>query len=319
MVNRDSDLFRAHPDWILRVSDREPSVGRNQFVLDYSRSEVVDHIATAIEKILGSSLVSYVKWDMNRYLTECGSSAVGAAEQGTVFHRYILGVYSLYERLTKAFPEILFESCSAGGARFDPGILSFAPQTWTSDDTDAIERLKIQYGTSMVYPLSSMGNHVSEVPNQQVGRTTHFDTRGNVAFFGMLGYELDPDGLDADERAKTRAQIELYKKSRTLIRTGLFYRIMSPFEGNFTAWIVVSPDKREAIAACYRVLSSANPDETLFKLRGLSPETRYRIDGRGDQCYFGDELMYAGLRIAQDEWNTRGDFASILWRLSPGE
>ena len=319
MVNPDSDLFRAHPDWILGVSDRAPSIGRNQCVLDFSRPEVVDYIGTAIEKILSCSLVSYVKWDMNRYLTECGSRSVGAAEQGTVFHRYILGVYSLYERLTKAFPKILFESCSAGGARFDPGILSFAPQTWTSDDTDAIERLKIQYGTSLVYPLSSMGNHVSEVPNQQVGRTTQLDTRGNVAFFGMLGYELDPDKLEAGERDKIRTQIELYKKHRSLIRTGLFYRIMSPFEGNFTTWIVVSADKREAIAACYRVLSSANSDETLFKLQGLSPEKRYRIEGRGDQRYFGDELMYAGLRIAQDEWNTRGDFSSILWRLGAEE
>jgi len=319
MVNPDSDLYRAHPDWILSVIDRVPSIGRHQCVLDFSRPEVVDYIGTAIEKILGCSFVSYVKWDMNRYLTECGSRGLCAAGQGTVFHRYILGVYSLYERLTKAFPEILFESCSAGGARFDPGILSFAPQTWTSDDTDAIERLKIQYGTSMVYPLSSMGNHVSEVPNQQVGRMTHFDTRGNVAFFGMLGYELDPDGLEAGEREKIRSQIDIYKKNRTLIRTGLFYRILSPFEGNFTAWIVVSKDKQYAIAACYRVLAGANPDETLFKLQGLSPETRYRIDGRGDQCYFGDELMYAGLRIAQDEWNTRGDFASILWRLGPGE
>ena len=171
----------------------------------------------------------------------------------------------------------------------------------------------------MVYPLSSMGNHVSEVPNQQVGRTTHFDTRGNVAFFGMLGYELDPDKLDDTERDKIRSQIELYKKHRTLIRTGLFYRMMSPFEGNFTSLIVVSKDKREAVAACYRVLGSPNSDEILFKLQGLNPETRYRIDGRGDQCYFGDELMYAGLRIAQDEWTTRGDFASILWRLSLGE
>jgi len=316
MVNPDSDLFRAHPDWILGVSDRVPSKGRHQFVLDFSRPEVVDYIGTAIEKILSCSLVSYVKWDMNRYLTECGSRSASAAEQGTVFHRYILGVYSLYERLTKAFPEILFESCSAGGARFDPGMLSFAPQAWTSDDTDAIERLKIQYGTSLVYPLSSMGNHVSEVPNQQVSRITQLDTRGNVAFFGMLGYELDPDKLGADEREQIRLQIERYKKHRTLVRTGLFYRIMSPFEGNFTSWIIVSRDKREAMAACYRVLGRANPDDTLFRFQGLNPEVRYRIDGRGEQLYYGDELMYAGLRIAQDEWNTRGDFASILWILT---
>jgi alpha-galactosidase len=313
MVNADSDLYRAHPDWILHVAGRPPSEGRHQFVLDFSRNEVVDYIATSISAVLRGSAVSYVKWDMNRYLTECGSSAASAEWQGAVFHKYVLGVYRLYGKLTSEFPEILFESCSAGGARYDPGILSFAPQTWTSDDTDAIERLKIQYGTSMVYPLSSMGNHVSEVPNQQVGRSPSFDTRGNVAFFGMLGYELDPCELDETERAKVREQIAFYTLRRTLVRTGKFYRLKSPFEGNLTSWIVVSEDSREAVAACYRVLYSANPGDTVCKFAGLMEEVRYAVDGRENEVYFGDELMYSGLRIRQDEWTDRGDFSSVLW------
>lgn len=313
MVNPDSDLYRAHPDWILHVDGRPPSEGRHQYALDFSRDDVVDYIAKSISTVLRDASVSYVKWDMNRYLTECGSAGAGADAQGTVFHKYVLGVYRLYEKLTTEFPDILFEACSAGGARFDPGILSFAPQTWTSDDTDAIERLKIQYGTSMAYPLSSMGNHVSEVPNQQVHRMTGFDTRGNVALFGMLGYELDPLALSPDEREKVRAQIAFYKRHRSLVRTGRFYRLLSPFEGNLTAWIVVSADSREAIAACYRVLFKPNGIEPVIKLDGLVSGSRYRVGGREGELYYGDELMNAGLRVRTGEWTNRGDFASALW------
>ncbi len=186
MVNKDSDLYRSHPDWILCAPGRIPSPSRNQYVLDFSRPEVVAYIYGLMEKILSSGDISYVKWDMNRYITECYSAKKTEREQGKVFHQYILGVYALYERLTKAFPEILFESCSSGGARFDPGMLYYAPQTWTSDDTDAMERVRIQYGTSYVYPLSSMGAHVSEVPNQQTGRVTPLKTRANAAMFGVL-------------------------------------------------------------------------------------------------------------------------------------
>lgn len=316
MVNPDSDLYRAHPDWILRVPGIAPSEGRHQYVLDFSRNGVVDYIAECISSVLRDASVSYVKWDMNRYLTECHSAAGGAEYQGTVFHRYILGVYRLYDRLTSEFPDILFESCSAGGARFDPGILSFAPQTWTSDNTDAVERLKIQYGTSMAYPLSSMGNHVSEVPNQQVYRSPCLDTRGHVALFGMLGYELDPRELSEAEREKLSAQISFYKRHRALVRTGRFYRLMSPFEGNLTAWIVVSGDSREAIAACFRVLNASNQGDTICKFAGLSESARYRIDGREGELYWGDELMYSGLRIRREEWTDRGDFSSALWYLS---
>lgn len=316
MVNPDSDLYRAHPDWILHVPGRAPSEGRHQYVLDFSRDEVVDHIADCISSVLRDASVSYVKWDMNRYLTDCHSAVGGADYQGTVFHRYILGVYRLYTRLTAEFPDILFESCSAGGARFDPGILSFAPQTWTSDNTDAVERLKIQYGTSMVYPLSAMGNHVSEVPNQQVHRSPCLDMRGHVALFGMLGYELDPGDLSEAEHEKLRGQIAFYKRHRALIRTGRLYRLMSPFEGNLTAWIVVSDDSREAIAACYRVLNAANQDGIICTFAGLSESMQYRISGRDGELYWGDELMYSGLRIRRDEWTDPGDFSSVLWYLS---
>ena len=196
----NSDLYRAHPDWILHVPGRHPSECRHQYVLNYSRPEVVDYIYNMLAKILTEGKVSYIKWDMNRYITECYSVALPADQQGEVFHRYILGVYSLYERLTTNFPHILFESCASGGARFDPGLLYYAPQGWTSDDSDAVERLKIQYGTSYCYPVSSMGSHVSVIPNHQVYRNTPLHTRANVAYFGTFGYELDLNKLASEEQ-----------------------------------------------------------------------------------------------------------------------
>ena len=191
MVNKDSDLYRAHPDWMICTPNRRASHGRNQFVLDYSRKEVVDYIYGMMSKILSEAKVSYIKWDMNRCITEAYSASLPADRQGELFHRYILGVYDLYDRLTTNFPHVLFESCASGGGRFDPGLLYYAPQGWASDDSDAIERIKIQYGTSMCYPISSIGAHVSVVPNHQVFRVTPIETRANVAHFGTFGYELD--------------------------------------------------------------------------------------------------------------------------------
>jgi alpha-galactosidase len=314
MVNADSDLYRAHPDWILRTPGRVPSVGRNQYVLDFSRGDVVDLIFESVSSVLRGAPVSYVKWDMNRYLTECRSAALESDAQGTVFHRYVLGVYRLYDSLTRAFPDILFESCSSGGARFDPGILAFAPQTWTSDDSDAIERLRIQWGTSLAYPLSSMGNHVSAVPNQQVSRITPLATRAHVAFFGELGYELDLDELDAAERDQVREQIAYYKKHRSLVREGLFFRLRSPFAGNVSSWMVSSRDGNEALVGCYRTLNWPNQGETLIKLRGLESKARYAVEGK-TATFFGDELMHSGLPIGYDEWSTYGDFASAVYYL----
>ena len=208
MVSERSDLFEAHPDWAVGVPGRPRTESRQQLVLDMSRPEVVDHLVDVLSEVLSSAPISYVKWDMNRNITEPYSAALPADRQGEFFHRYVLGVYDLYARLMAAFPTILFESCSSGGGRFDPGMLAFAPQAWTSDDTDAVERLAIQWGTSLVYPTSSMGAHVAAVPNHQTGRITPIGTRAAVAFFGAFGYELDPTALSADgpgRRSPTRS------------------------------------------------------------------------------------------------------------------
>ncbi|MDF2595459.1 MAG: Alpha-galactosidase [Clostridia bacterium] len=317
MVNKDSDLYRAHPDWILSTPDRSASPSRNQHVLDFSRKEVVDYIYELMGKILSEAKISYIKWDMNRYITECYSVSKDANEQGKVFHEYILGVYDLYERLTSRFPHILFESCSSGGARFDPGILYYAPQTWTSDDTDAIERLKIQYGTSYVYPISSMGAHVSAVPNQQTGRITPIETRGNVACFGAFGYELDLNLLSDKEKEKVKQQVAYYKAHRELISKGTFYRISSPFEENNTAWSVVSEDKREAIIGYYKVLNSANEGWKRLKLIGLDDKKKYILNNDYSRMYYGDELMNVGIVIDKKALSTYGaDFSSILYYLT---
>ncbi len=314
MVNKDSDLYRAHPDWIIETPGRSASPSRNQYVLDFSRREVVDEIYRQMSSILRGASISYVKWDMNRYITECYSASAGASGQGTVFHKYILGVYDLYERLTSEFPHILFESCSSGGARFDPGILYYAPQTWTSDNTDAVERLKIQYGTSFVYPLSSMGAHVSEVPNQQLGRITPLETRANVAYFGAFGYELDLNHLTEAERETVRRQIAFAKRHRELIQKGVFYRLLSPFNGNVTGWIVVSEDKTEALAGYYRVLNGVNEGWKRMKLAGLESDFSYRINDDASRVHYGDELMNAGIVIRKEELcNGTGDFASALY------
>ena len=297
MVNKDSDLYREHPDWILSVPERRQSQGRYQYVLDFSRKEVVDYIYDRMAEILGSGKVSYVKWDMNRSITECWSAALPADRQGEVFHRYILGVYDLYDRLNTAFPEVLFESCASGGGRFDPGLLYYAPQGWASDDTDAAERLKIQYGTSYCYPISSIGAHVSASPNHQIMRSTPLYTRANVACFGTFGYELDLNRLTAEEQEEVKRQITFMKKYRSVLQFGSFYRLESPFEGNVTVWMSVSGDRKTAVVGWYRTLNGINMGYTRVKLRGLELDSVYRVseDGvlRGE--YYGDELMNVGL------------------------
>ena len=303
MVNKNSDLYREHPDWILAVPGRSHSQGRYQHVLDFSRKEVVDYIYESMAEILGNAKVSYVKWDMNRSITECYSGALPADRQGEVFHRYILGVYDLYERLTSAFPEVLFESCASGGARFDPGLLYYAPQGWTSDDTDAVERLKIQYGTSYCYPISSIGAHVSASPNHQVMRDTPLSTRANVACFGTFGYELDLNRLSAEEQEEVKRQVEFMKRYRELLQFGTFYRLKSPFEGdgNITAWMVVSEDRKKAIVGWYKILNGVNMPYMRLKLRGLDPYREYAVreegEAQGKDCgsFYGDELMNAGM------------------------
>ena len=299
MVNKDSDLYRAHPNWTLETPNRHSCHGRNQFILDYSNPEVVDYIYNLMNKIIQESKISYIKWDMNRCMSEVYSSVHSPNEQGKVMHQYILGVYSLYERLTSQYPDILFESCASGGARFDPGMLYYAPQGWTSDDTDAIERVKIQYGTSLVYPISSMGSHVSAVPNHQLHRNTPLATRANVAYFGTFGYELDVTKLDQKTLETMKKQIQFMKDHRELIQQGDFYRLKSPFENDETSWMVINKEKTKAIVGYYRPLNQVNVGYNKIKLTSLDPELVYTIDGVD---HYGDELMNFGLII------TRGSF-----------
>jgi len=321
MVNKDSDLYRQHPDWLIGAPGRFESHARHQHVLDFSRKEVVDHIYEMIAKIIRESSISYIKWDMNRYMTEPCSLTAESARQGETMHRYMLGVYDLYTRLTTEFPEILFESCASGGARFDPGMLYFAPQTWTSDDTDANERTKIQYGTSYIYPIVSMGSHVSAVPNHQVFRKTPIETRANIAYFGTFGYELDLNLLSDQEMEEVKRQVAFMKKYRELIQIdGDFYRIQSPFEGNETAWQVVSQDKKESIAMFYQKMNKVNASWLRLKLKGLKEDALYQVSLEGapqkDYKAYGDELMYAGIPVDRTELNRRGgDFASLLYVL----
>lgn len=315
MVNKDSDLYRAHPDWILAAPGRFQSPGRHQYVLDFSRKEVVDYIHSMIGKVIRTAKISYIKWDMNRYITECYSNGADKEHQGQVMHKYILGVYDLYTRLIEEFPDILFESCSSGGARFDPGMLYFAPQTWTSDDTDAHERTKIQYGTSFVYPITSMGAHVSETPNQQLNRMTPLDTRANIAFFGAFGYEMDLNKLTDEEMEEVKKQIVFMKENRELIQTGVLYRLKSPFEGNDMAWMSVSEDKKKAIAAYYQNQNTVNLGGLRLKLDGLCEDTLYEVEFAGKKIqHYGDELMYVGVVIDRELLTQKGgDYASILF------
>ncbi|MFW6273761.1 MAG: alpha-galactosidase [Halanaerobium sp.] len=309
MISPDSDLYRKHPEWAIQLENRESSLSRQQLILDLSRREVQDYIIERVSAILEKANISYVKWDMNRPMTEYGSLKLEADHQRELNHRYILGLYRVLEEITDRFPEILFESCAGGGGRFDPGMLYYMPQTWTSDDTDAVERLKIQYGTSMVYPASSMGAHVSAVPNHQVERSTSLKMRYDVASFANLGYELDITQLNQDEMKAVKNQVNNYKKIRKLVQFGNFYRLRSPFEGNFTAWSYVADDKEEVLAGFYQILAAPNPKEQRLKLKGLDTESDYKELNSGE-IYGGDELMNYGLRVPY----LKEDFSSKVWR-----
>jgi alpha-galactosidase len=279
MVSPDSDLYRAHPDWVIGLPDRPRTESRYQLVLDMGRPEVVDHLADRIGDVLSSAPIDYVKWDMNRTLTEPGSGLLPADRQGELSHRHILGVYELYRRLTTGFPDVLFESCASGGGRFDAGLLAFAPQTWTSDDTDAIERLAIQWGASMVYPPSAIAAHVSAVPNHQTGRVTPLSTRAAVAFFGVFGYELDPTRLTDDERAQVRDQVAFYREHRELFQFGRFHRLEDPRSADrrSAAWMTVARDTSTAVVGVYALLNRPTPGVHRIRLRGLDPAREYRV------------------------------------------
>ncbi|MBU6136609.1 alpha-galactosidase [Clostridium tertium] len=311
MISGDSELFRKHPDWCIKIPGREPALCREQYVLDLSRKEILDYIYDSIKKVLSSANITYVKWDMNRQLTDLGSLGLKSENQGELLHRYVLAVYDMMDRLTKDFPHILLENCSGGGARFDPGMLYYSPQIWCSDDTDAIERLKIQEGTSMVYPLSAIGAHVSDCPNHTVGRTTPFETRGYVALAGTFGYELDVTRIPEEDRDMIPEQIEMYHKYNDLVRSGDYYRIQNFSENNsFDAWSVVSKDKSEVLVTCVQVFERANYHSRRIKLKGLIEEKFYKNEETGE-IISGGALMTAGINLT----NLHGDFKGKLIHL----
>lgn len=315
MISPDSELYKAHPDWAIQIKGRPLTLCREQYVLDYSRKEVRDYVYGMMKKILDSANIEYIKWDMNRQLTEVGSATLPAERQRELWHRYVLGVYDLMDRLTTDYPHILLENCSGGGARFDPGMLYYSPQIWCSDDTDAIERLKIQHGTSMCYPCSAMGAHVSDCPNHTVGRNTPFKTRGHVAMVGTFGYELDVTRIPQEDRDAIPAQIEEFNKFNKLVRTGDHYRIGNMFEDNtWDAWEFVAKDKSEALFEFVQVLARPNERSRRIKLKGLEPEAYYYEESEPDKKISGAALMNAGINIAK-MWNgdgLYGDFCSKI-------
>ena len=309
MISPDSDLYREHPEWAIQIPGREATEIRCQYVLDLSRPEVQDYAYECVAKILRSANIKYVKWDMNRQLSDLGSTYLDKDSQQELFHRYVLGMYAMQERLIQEFPDLLLENCSGGGARFDPGMLYYSPQIWCSDDTDAIERLEIQEGTALIYPLCSMGAHVSVCPNHTVGRVTPFTTRGHVALAGTFGYELDITKLPEEERKLIPEQTAMYHKYHELIREGEYYRILSSRENHRSdCWAVASEDKSEVLVTYVQVLAQANMPSRKVRLRGFDPAKKYRLEGT-DEVYSGEMLMNAGFRM-KDFW---GDFVSRLY------
>ncbi len=291
MVNPDSDLFRAHPDWILHTKGRESSLMRNQLTLDLSRKDVCDYIIDSVSSVLAKANIEYVKWDMNRYMSEAGSALLNFERQAEVKHRYILGLYYVLETITSKFPNVLFESCASGGGRFDAGMLYYMPQTWTSDDSDAVERLKIQYGTSMVYPFSAMGAHVSACPNHQMGRITPFEMRCNVAMSGQFGFELDLNKCSEKELEIAKKTIADYKKLQKVFHNGDCYRLRSPFDSDLSVMEFVSEDKNTVILCINSRIATANAPMEYIKLAGLEPEAEYKL---GEKIFTGDYLRNMG-------------------------
>lgn len=303
MVNPDSDLYRAHPDWAISVPNRISSLSRNQLILDLSRDDVCDYIITAVSDVLKSANIEYVKWDMNRPMTDMPYEGYN--------HKYTLGFYKIMDAITGAFPNILFEGCSGGGGRFDAGVLAYMPQIWTSDNSDAAARLKIQYATSMGYPVSAISAHVTAVPNHQNGRITSLKMRADTAYAGVFGYELDITKMSDTELAEIKKQVETDKKLRTLMRTGDFYRILSPYETNYCSWEMVSKDKKEVFFYSAKIFSVANSHDIRIKLKGLDAEAKY-MDTVTGEVYGGDELMYYGVEPKYD----MHDFASYTMMLN---
>ena len=295
MVSEDSALYRQHPDWVLGAAGRPQSRGRGQMALDFSRQEVRDYIYEAMKAVLDSAEISYLKWDMNRCLTDLWSAGLPAERQGELGHRLVLGVYEMLERLIGDYPNMLIEGCAGGGGRFDLGMLYYTPQIWCSDNTDALERLRIQYGTSFCYPVSTMGAHVSASPNEQTGRAAPLETRGITAMSGTFGYEMDVGKCTAEEKAVIREQVRNFKTHSRLIQEGDYYRLTDPFcGGEFTAWAHVSPDGREALVSLVGGSSRTAKPFRLLRLKGLNPSLQYRVN---EEVYGGDTLLYAGYPV----------------------
>ena len=288
MVSEDSDLYREHPDWAITIPGRKPVRSRNQLVLDFSRKEVRDEIFKRICAVLDQGNVEYIKWDMNRSLADIYAP--------NVTYDYVLGVYDFLEKLTNRYPDILIEGCSGGGGRFDAGMLYYTPQIWCSDNTDAINRTRIQYGTSFFYPVAAMGSHVSAAPNHQTGRVTSMHTRGVAAMSGTFGYELNPALLNAEEKAEIRAQLAKYREYQELIREGDYYRLSNPFQDNFAAWMVVSDDRSKALVSVIRLTAEANPPAAYVTLKGMEEDAFYREKTTG-KVYPGAALMEAGILL----------------------
>nr|WP_317402023.1 alpha-galactosidase [uncultured Gemmiger sp.] len=330
MVSEDSDLYRAHPDWALTLPGRSPVMGRNQLVLDLGRPEVVDYLAERLSTLLRENHIEYVKWDMNRNMSDVYSRALPPERQGETSHRYMLGVYSLLDRLTTQFPDVLFEGCAGGGGRFDAGMLCYFPQIWCSDDTDAIERLSIQYGTSFGYPVSAMGAHVSACPNHQTGRTVPLWTRAVVAMSGTFGYELDLGRLTDEECDQVRQQIETFKRYYDVIQNGAYYRLTAPDrQSRYAAWQTVTD--KESLVSLVLIHPEANARPLHLCLRGLDPAALYRIDevhmygtaatpevgaaggtGLCGAVVSGSTLLYAGYTLPQ----LTGDAPSVQMHLT---
>ena len=306
MVSEDSNLYRSHPDWAIKIPSRNPVRSRYQLVLDMINPEVRDYLFGAISDILKNADISYIKWDMNRSICDWYTPCLSAENQGEMPHRYVLGLYELLERLTTAFPDVLFEGCSGGGGRFDAGMLYYCPQIWCSDDTDAFERTKIQYGTSFFYPVSAIGSHVSAVPNHQTGRITPIETRAVTAMAGSFGYELDLNTLSHDEKQEVKEQIVRFKKDGPLIHNGLYYRLSDSLNDKYAMWGFVSDDKKEVLVHGVIFRTEPNRTQYLAKLRGLLPDTNYRLAENGE-VYKGSALMNGGILLPKS-W---GDYASI--------
>ena len=299
MISEDSDLYRAHPDWAFAIPGRVPNHSRNQLVLDMTREDVREYLLERLTTIVHDAKIDYVKWDMNRSVCDVYSHVAAQNRNGELYHRYVLGVYDLLERFLAACPDLLLEGCSGGGGRYDAGMMYYTPQIWCSDNTDAIDRLRIQYGTSFGYPVSVVGSHVSAVPNHQTGRKTPLHTRGVVAMSGTFGYELNLMKLSEEEKQEIREQIAEYKSYASIIQNGLYYRLSNPTTEEICAWEFVHTDEKEQSKVLLNIVMQVihgNMTVNYVKLQGLEETAVYREEKSGKR-YTGAALMYGGMPL----------------------